>query len=419
MSATSPRARRTDLDLLRILVCGAVILAHALLIFAAEPRYHVKSAVPWPVATVAYEALRIGTLAIFFTLAGWSAVASLRRRTAGRYVQDRLARVLLPLVAGILLLGPVIKWIELGQGRDLRIGGFRLVAPPDYGFLEFLPRYLTRLNLMTWSHLWFLAYLLLISLALLPLLQGLARRPLAEAVPGRAWGYAPAGLLAALVAATGGYWPFLPNLAQDWANLLYFAACFGLGGVLAAWPGLEAWLRVEAPGLLGLAGLGLALVVWCGPSLGGRLGVGLCAWGAIGAALGYAGRYPPQPGPVLAWLGEATMPVYVLHHVPVLALGVLVLPLGWAPPLAVMAIWLAATAVSVMAYRWLVCSWRVPRVLVGMGWTKPGSGRYPVEERERVPAQAHPRGSLSPGWFLHGVVQPSESPRNGKQGGHV
>ena len=94
MSATSPRARRTDLDLLRILVCGAVILAHALLIFAAEPRYHVKSAVPWPVATVAYEALRIGTLAIFFTLAGWSAVASLRRRTAGRYVQDRLARVL-------------------------------------------------------------------------------------------------------------------------------------------------------------------------------------------------------------------------------------------------------------------------------------------------------------------------------------
>src|SRR3954465_7033041 len=122
MSPT-PAARRTDLDLLRILVCGAVILAHALLIFAAEPRYHVKSAAPWGVATVAYEAMRISTLAIFFTLAGWSAVVSLGRRPAGRSVRDRLARVLLPLVAGILLLGPVIKWIELGQGRDLRIGG--------------------------------------------------------------------------------------------------------------------------------------------------------------------------------------------------------------------------------------------------------------------------------------------------------
>ena len=127
------------------------------------------------------------------------------------------------------------------------------MTPPEYGFLEFLPRYLTRLNLMTWSHLWFLAYLFLISLALLPLLQWLARRRPAEAVPGRAWGYAPAGLLAALVAGTGAYWPFLPNLAQDWANLGYFAACFGLGGGLAAWPGLEARLRAEAPGLLALA----------------------------------------------------------------------------------------------------------------------------------------------------------------------
>jgi glucans biosynthesis protein C len=367
MSAAIPSPRRTDLDLLRILVCGAVILAHALLIFAAEPRYHVKSAAPWAVATVAYEGMRISTLAIFFTLAGWSAVTSLRRRAAGRYVRDRLARVLLPLVAGILLLGPVIKWIELGQGRDLRIGGFRLVMPPEYGFLEFLPRYLTRLNLMTWSHLWFLAYLFLISLALLPLLRWLARRRPAEAVPGRAWGYAPAALLAALVAGTGAYWPFLPNLAQDWANLLYFAACFGLGGALAAWPGLEARLRVEAPGLLALGLAGLALVVWCGPGVPGRIGVGFCAWGAIGAALGYAGRYPPRHGRVMAWLGEATMPVYVLHHIPVLALGVLVLPLGWAEPVSVLAIWLPATVVSLVAYRWLVQPWRVARVLVGMG----------------------------------------------------
>src|SRR4051794_41668831 len=92
--------RRTDLDLLRILVCGAVILAHALLIFAAEPRYHVKSAEPWAVATILYEGMRISTLAIFFVLAGWSAVASLRRRAAGRYVRDRVARVLVPLFAG-------------------------------------------------------------------------------------------------------------------------------------------------------------------------------------------------------------------------------------------------------------------------------------------------------------------------------
>lgn len=371
-SAEAPRpesglGRRTDLDLLRIVVCMGVILAHAMLIFAAEPLYHVKSAEPWLPATVFYEAFRISTLAIFFVLAGWSAAGSLRRRPPGRYIRERVLRVLLPLGAGILLLGPVIKWIELGQGRDLRLGGFRLVEPWDITLLEFIPRYLTRLNLMTWSHLWFLAYLFLISLVLLPLLVALARRSPSDLVPPRWLAYAPAAGLAGLVVATGGYWPFLPNLLQDWPNLLYFAACFALGGMLAAWPGFEVRLRAEAPWMLALALVGLAIVLLAGPSVPGRIGVGLCAWGSVGAALGFAGRHPPRQGPVLNWLGEATMPVYVLHHIPVLALGVVLLPLGWGEPLIVLAIWIGATVISLVVYRALVWPWRVPRLLVGLG----------------------------------------------------
>ena len=375
-AAPTRPSRRTDLDVLRIIICFSVILAHALLIFAAEPRYHVKSASPWVVATVGYEFLRIATLAIFFVLAGWSAVASLRRRTWTRYVQDRLARVLLPLVAGIILLGPVIKWIELGQGRDLRINGFRLVEPPTFGFLEFLPRYFGRLQLLTWSHLWFLAYLLLISLALLPVLLRLAKRTPSLAVPGQVLAYAPAVLLGGYIAASGGYWPFLPNLVQDWANLGYFALCFLAGAGMAAWPGYEARLRAEAPGLAALAMIGLVVVVMAGESAIGRLGVGLCAWGSIGAGLGFAGRHPPAPGPLLAWLGEATMPVYVLHHIPVLALGALLLPHGGPPWLAVLAITAGATAASLAAYRLLVQPWPWPRLLVGM------------EARPRAPDQS-------------------------------
>jgi glucan biosynthesis protein C len=359
--------RRTDLDLLRIVVCMGVILAHAVLIFADEPRYHVKAAEPWRPATILYEAFRISTLAIFFVLAGWSSVGSLRRRSPGRYIRERFSRVLLPLAAGILLLGPVIKWIELGQGRDLRLGGFRLVSPPDITFIEFIPRYLTRMNLMTWSHLWFLAYLFLISVALLPLLVALARRSPSDLVPPRWLTHAPAAMLAGLIVAAGAYWPFLPNLVQDWPNLLYFAACFALGGVLAAWPGFEVRLRAEAYWMLAMAIAGLAIVLLAGPSVPGRIGVGLCAWGSVGAALGYAGRHPPRSGLVLNWLGEATMPVYVLHHVPVLVLGVMLLPMGWGEPLTIVAIWIGATLLSLLAYRFLVWPWRVPRLLVGLG----------------------------------------------------
>jgi glucan biosynthesis protein C len=365
-AATTASSRRTDLDALRVTVCFSVILAHALLIFAAEPRYHVKSASPWVVATVGYEFMRIATLAIFFVLAGWSAVVSLRRRVWTRYIKERLSRVLLPLTAGIILLGPIIKWIELGQGRDLRINGFRLVAPPEFGLFEFLPRYLGRLQLLTWSHLWFLAYLFLISLALLPVLLPLARRIPSMAVPDRALAYAPAALLGGYIAVSGGYWPFLPNLVQDWANLGYFALCFLAGAGMAAWPGYEARLRAEAPWLAALAVIGLVVVIGAGESTMGRIGVGLCAWGCIGAGLGFTGRHPPAPGPLLAWLGEATMPVYVLHHIPVLLFGVLLLPLGWPAWLTVLAVTAGATVVSLAAYRLLVQPWPWPRVLVGM-----------------------------------------------------
>jgi hypothetical protein len=391
--------RRTDLDVLRVGVCFIVILAHALLIFAAEPRYHVKSAEPWLMATIGYEFMRIASLAIFFVLAGWSAVASLRRRHWRRYVNDRLLRVLLPLGAGVILLGPVIKWIELGQGRDLGLAGFRLVAPLEAGFVEFLPRYLSRMNLMTWSHLWFLAYLFLISVALLPFLLRLARRIPATVVPGRAMAYAPAALLGGYLAVTGGYWPFLPNLVHDGANFGYFALCFAAGAGMAAWPGYEARLRTEAPWLGLLAGLGLAVVVLAGESVVGRVGVGLCAWGCIGAALGFAGRRPPAPGLLLGWLGEATMPVYVLHHIPVLALGVLLLPWGWPDWLAVLAITIGATMLSLLGYRLLVQPWPWPRVLIGMDarprGAQPGGAESPAQRKGTISATARSKSPLS------------------------
>ncbi|MDE2517629.1 MAG: acyltransferase family protein [Rhodospirillales bacterium] len=383
MSLPAPNAarpaRRTDLDLIRIAVCAAVILAHALLIFAAEKRYHLKSAAPWLPASIGYEFLRISTMAIFFTLAGWAAIASLRRRDARHFLRERVTRVLLPLVAGILLLGPIIKYIELRHGRDLTLTGFHLVAPLRVSFLTFLPRYYTRLNLLTWSHLWFLAYLFLISLILLPVLTRLARLPARpDAVAG--WlAYAPVVPIAVLLAGFHGYWPFLPDLLTDWTNFGYFALCFLLGAAMATRPGFEDAVRRHAPGLALLGALGFAGVIAWGPSVPGRLAVAATAWGSVGAALGLARRFAPRSGRLLAYLSEATLPVYIIHHVIVLWIGEALLPLGWPPLLTVLAIWLPATALSVAAYHWLIRPYPWPRLLTGMGPLAPApSTRAPL-----------------------------------------
>jgi hypothetical protein len=351
---------------LRILICAAVILAHALLIFAAEPHYHLKSAEPSACASVLYEFLRITTMPVFFTMAGWAAVVSLRRRGVTRFVRDRGERVLLPLAVGVVLLGPVIKFIELGQGRDLRPSGLSLVPPSHLDFLTFLPLYLGRLNMLTWSHLWFLAYLFLISLLLLPLLRWLAARAPSAAVPHPAWAYAPALPLVLVLVSCHGYWPFFPTLWTDWANFAYFGLCFGFGGVLAVWPGFESRLTTEAPRLLLLALAAFAGVVLCGESVAGRLFVALTAWGFTAAALGFASRYRPAPTRLFTYLSEATMPVYIVHHVPVLLLGLAILPLALPVAARIVLIWLIATAVSLAIYHWLIRPWRLMRYLTGM-----------------------------------------------------
>jgi glucan biosynthesis protein C len=361
------RPRRADLDALRIVMCAAVILLHALLIFASEPIYHLKSALPSLTASVLSEFLRIVTMAVFFVLAGWSAVVSSRGRSPGRFMHERVTRLLVPSIFGIALFGSVIKYIELTHGRDINIRGFRLIEPWQIEFLDFFPSNLSRLKLMSWSHLWFLVYLLLISLVLLPLLVNLARRIPATVVPAAAMVYLPAVPMVALLVAFDGHWPYLPNLATDWVNFTYYGLCFAIGAGIAAWPGFETRLYSEAPRLLVLMLLAFAGVVLCGESTAGRLFVGLTAWCGIGASLGFAARIKPAATPLLGYLSEATLPIYIVHHLILLLIGILVLPSAMPGAAQIILIWLSATAASLAAYHWLIRPWPPMRWLMGMG----------------------------------------------------
>ena len=365
--------RRADFVSLRIMLCAGIILFHALSIFSAEPIYHLKSALPSPAASVLAEFLRIAILPLFFVLAGWSSVASLRARSPGGFMRERARRLLAPLCFGTVVFGPVIKYIELRHGRDIGFHGLWLVPPLQGGFLEFVPRYFTRMNLLTWSHLWFLAYLFLVSILLLPLLMRLARSAPRTAMPAAPIVYLPALAFAALLAAFDGYWPFLPNLLTDGTNFAWFALCFAIGAGLFAWPGFETRLHAETSRLLVLMLLAYVGVVLCGPSTAGRAFVGLTAWGAIGAGLGIARRLAAPATPRLAYLNEAALPVYIVHLVAVLGLGLLLLRLGLPVWLAVAAIWLGAGIVSLTAYHWLIRPWRPMRWLAGMGSSRVSS----------------------------------------------
>jgi fucose 4-O-acetylase-like acetyltransferase len=336
-----------------------------MLIFAVEPRYHLKSELPSASATVAYEFMRITLMAMFFVISGWSSVAPVRKRGAVRLIQDRARRLLIPLGVGIVVFGPAIKYIELCQGRSIGVN-FREVPPLEIGFMEFLPRYFTHGNLLTWSHLWFLGYLFLMTCLMLPLLKQLAGLAPRTAVPAAATVYLPALALAGLLAALDGYWPFQPTLYGDGANFCFFALCFAIGAVIAVWPGFETRLRSEAPRLLVLMLAAFVGVIYFGESLEGRLLVGVTAWAAIGAGLGYAARLDPPTTPALTYLSDASLPVYILHHLPLLLIAMPLLPLPLPVWVKIALIAASTTVVTLAAYHWLVRPHRKVRRLMGM-----------------------------------------------------
>jgi glucans biosynthesis protein C len=359
-------ARRTDVDALRILICVAIILSHALLIFGADPNYHLKSAVPSWGASFVFDFLRANSVSLFFVIAGWSAAVSLRRRSSSQFVLERMTRLLVPLFVGIVLFGSIIKYVELSHGIDMGLRGLRHIDPLSESFFKFFPHNLTLLRQLTWSHLWFLAYLFLYAVLLLPLLVRLARynpstvKPLALTV------YLPAVPMALLLVATSGYWPFLPNLITDWPNFSFYALCSAIGAGIAVWPGFEARLSKEAPRLFVFMLLAFAGMTYSGESAAGRVFVALTAWGGIGAGLGLASRLKPAATPVLAYLTEATMPVFIVHHVPVLLLGALLLPLALPVWFKIVSIWIVATAISLAVYHWLIRPWPPVRWSMGM-----------------------------------------------------
>ncbi len=366
--------RRTNIDVLRILLCAIIILVHALAIFASEPHYHLKSAVTSPAASSLFDILRAAAISSWFILAGWSAVVSLRTRSPGRFAKERVLRLLVPLMFGLVIFGSMIKYIVLYDGRDMGFHGLReaewlqgiLQLDHPVGYFDFFPRNLKRLPLMTWSHLWFLAYLFLISMLLLPLLSRLARRKPDVSVPPAFAVYLPLIPMIAVLVVLNGYWPYFPNLITDWSNFIYFTLCVAIGAGIAAWPGFEARLRAETPRLLVVLAIGVIGVAACGESAWGRFYVGLLAWGGAGAGIGYAARFNPAPGRATEYLSEATLPVYIIHHAPLLLIGWYLLPVAIPLWIKIVIIWLAAIAATLIIYHCLVRPWPWMRWLMGM-----------------------------------------------------
>lgn len=240
MGNPTRRARRSDIDLLRVVACYLAFPFHSAVIFGLIPLYHVKSRDQSAVFDVFVDFLHQWRMLLFFLIAGWSALVVLPRRSGGAFLIDRIQRLLVPFAFGVIVLCPIIKYIERRGGIDLRPNGARFGEEFTLSFFEFLPRFFGNLNQFSWSHLWFLVYLMVLSVVWLPLMRRISRM---LAIDGVGWIGLPLALLIVVQITLRPIFGEWPNLYSDWAGLAFYSIFFLSGAMLASQPGLEDTLR--------------------------------------------------------------------------------------------------------------------------------------------------------------------------------
>ena len=159
------------MDWLRIGAMLAVFLFHSARFFGGG-RWHLNNPEESLVATLFIGLLDLWIMPLFFLLSGAGSWYALKSRTGGKYLLERVKRILIPLygVGTFIILTPQLY--------------FESVSHRGYTgtFLEMWPRVVASIftsvpnfddpfffNVFM-GHLWFLQYLFLISLVTLPLL---------------------------------------------------------------------------------------------------------------------------------------------------------------------------------------------------------------------------------------------------------
>lgn len=368
-------------DWLKFLVIYGIVVYHACLPFSytswlinSRDRSLVLSAFtaftfPWGIP-------------LLFLLSGAAEYFGLRSRPLLPFVGRRLLRLGLPLVLGVALLSPLQSYFVSQSQRNLEHA------------LSYYPQFLRSMRL-DWTpewvgrygyHLWFLGYLLAITVLTLPVMEWL------RSATGRRW----VARLAVLSHRRGGILVFVVPLAatqlvlrdrfpayQDWADIGTYTVVFLAGYVLIA--DRDFGTAIERNGGLtlkvGLAAsavVGLLVLVEVNHLPLGRPAVQLLYRVAFAIAWSiniwcwcvnvlYLGvRWLTRSNAVLRYGVESAMPVYIISHPVIVILGTYIVAWGlplWPRFLLLLGFSFAAT---LALYELGVRRWALTRFLFGL-----------------------------------------------------
>lgn len=323
-------------------------------------------------------------LPLLFFIAGVGVRFSLKKRSIAAFMGERFVRLFIPLAFAIFFITPIQVYFEWLQNGRISTDYFtfypsvyEIVPYPDGSF--------------TWSHMWFVAYLFVFTILLLPIFSFSKTKILDRFTPKiNAKFYNPVThLVFAIPFVVYFYWLYIDwpeqgSLINDWfvfcSSITFYFFGFFLSGISSFWDNCLKYRRL----FLMIAFLLAAILIWNyywdweldKPRVQGTnlyiygLLNGFHIWTIILSAIGYTMKYLNFSNKYLSYLNTGVYPFYIMHQAVIVASGYYILQLDVGIEVKLLALGIICIVVIWLLYHFIIRKTIVTRVLFGMKWNQ-------------------------------------------------
>ena len=376
MEKHSIQQRLYYLDWLRVFAVILLVPYHTGMIFMTWD-FPIKNDVTSTGITICNVFIENWHMPLLFLLSGASTWFALNKRSPRAYIRERFRRLFVPLIFGMLIVVPPQTFYE-----RIQKSGF------DGNYFDFYAHLFNGIypeGNLTWNHLWFLLYLFIISLSVLPLIARW-KAGSGKALIGSCFAWLTKGHrifllfipLAVIQMTLKVAFPGPQNIVSDWARLLFMLCIFVYGVKLFQCPGFRESLERNLS-IAFVIGLSIFVFFVTAPYLGCRfyggynlpnlfqLGVKSLAtlcW--LIALLGFAQRSLNFGNRFLVYANEAVLPFYILHQSVIIILGYYIVKTNYPLMVKYTVINILSFMLSVAVYEIFIRRISLVRVLFGM-----------------------------------------------------
>ena len=314
--------RRYDIDALRVIVFLLLIFYHVGMFFVPWD-FHIKNSQVYEWMELPMIFINRWRLPLLFVISGMGTFFNISKRNGTGFAKERFVRLFIPLVFGILFIIPPQVYLErLDTGQ---FSGNYFAFWPSKAFIGPYPE-----GNFSWHHLWFLPYLFLFSIILIPVFLYLRNHTQAWIIQ-KMKNLSTSRLGLFVLAIPLIIWeiflsprfPSTHGLVDDWYNIINYGTLFFYGFLLmtlkdALWENVIKYRRFYLiTGFFAFASLlfmGLALSDLPYIMIALRFILAINEWAWILTFIGYAATYLNKPSRALSYANEAVYPFYILHQ---------------------------------------------------------------------------------------------------------